>query len=77
VFQRFKVAARYTGGLLGPLGGRVVAPMLPQIWRFAGAALAPLAWLPLYHVAPSRAFGAAGASLLLAVPALRATGRTR
>jgi hypothetical protein len=34
-------------------------------------------WLPLYHVAPSRAFGASGASLLLAVPALRATGRTR
>ncbi|MDN3351386.1 MFS transporter [Actinomadura sp. DC4] len=44
-------------------------------FRFAGAAVAPLAWLPLYHAAPARAFGAAGASLLLAVPALRATGR--
>jgi hypothetical protein len=46
-------------------------------FRFAGAAIAPLAWLPLYHASPSRAFGAAGASLLLAVPALRATARTR
>ena len=69
MWQRFKIAALYSGGLLGPLGGGVVAPMLPQI--------ASLAWLPLYRAAPSRAFGAAGASLLLAVPALRATARTR
>lgn len=44
-------------------------------FRFTGAAVAPLAWLPLYHAGPSHAFGAAGASLLLAVPALWATGR--
>jgi MFS family permease len=42
-------------------------------FRFAGSALAPLAWLPVYHVSPSYAFAAAGASLLLIVPAL---GRT-
>ncbi|GLY82252.1 MFS transporter [Actinoallomurus iriomotensis] len=56
-------------------GNRGGALSAVSAFRFAGAALAPVAWLPLYHAAPSRAFGAAGASLLLAVPALRATGR--
>jgi MFS family permease len=55
-------------------GNRGGALSAVSAFRFAGAAVAPLAWLPLYHAAPSRAFGAAGASLLLAVPALRATG---
>lgn len=58
-------------------GNRGGALSAVSAFRFAGAALAPLAWLPLYHAGPSRAFGVAGASLLLAVPALRATGRTR
>jgi MFS family permease len=58
-------------------GNRGGALSAVSAFRFAGAALAPLAWLPLYHAAPSRAFGAAGAALLLVVPALRATGRTR
>jgi MFS family permease len=57
-------------------GNRGGALSAVSAFRFAGAAVAPLAWLPLYHAAPSRAFGAAGASLLLAVPALRATGRS-
>jgi MFS family permease len=46
-------------------------------FRFAGSALAPLAWLSLYHVSPSYAFTTAGASLLLIVPALRAVGASR
>jgi hypothetical protein len=50
-------------------GNRGGALSAVSAFRFAGAALAPLAWLPLYHV------GAAGASLLVAVPALRATSR--
>ena len=56
-------------------GNRGGALSAVSAFRFAGAALAPVAWLPLYHAAPSHAFGAAGASLLLAVPAIRATGR--
>jgi MFS family permease len=56
-------------------GNRGGALSAVAAFRFAGAAVAPLAWLPLYHAAPSRAFGAAGASLLLAVPALRASER--
>lgn len=39
-------------------------------FRFSGAALAPLVWLPLYNGHPAAAFAAAGASLLLAVPAI-------
>ena len=31
--RRVRAAALYAGGLLGPLGGGVVAPMLPQIGR--------------------------------------------
>lgn len=39
-------------------------------FRFAGAAVAPVIWLPFYDADASRAFLAAGASLLLAVPAM-------
>lgn len=46
-------------------------------FRFAGSALAPLAWLPVYHASPALAFAAAGASLLLIVPALRLVGENK
>jgi MFS family permease len=39
-------------------------------FRFTGAALAPVIWLPIYHSGPSLVFAIAGASVLLAVPAL-------
>ncbi|MBO2463058.1 MFS transporter [Actinomadura violacea] len=46
VLQRIKVGAVYGGALLGPLGGGVVSPMLPEIGRSvhasAGAAAASL-----------------------------------
>lgn len=57
-------------------GNRGGALSAVSAFRFAGAALAPLAWLPLYHSAPTHAFEAAGATLLLVVPALRTIGRT-
>jgi MFS family permease len=41
-------------------------------FRFTGAALAPVAWLPFYRVHPSLAFAVAGASLLVAAVALPA-----
>ncbi len=39
-------------------------------FRFGGAALAPTALMPLYHVAPALSFAVAGASLLVASVAL-------
>ncbi|WP_445181485.1 MFS transporter [Pseudonocardia sp. Cha107L01] len=41
-------------------------------FRFSGAALAPVVWLPFYHVHPAVAFAAAGSSLLVAAVALLA-----
>jgi hypothetical protein len=35
-------------------------------FKFAGAAAAPLLWLPLYHVSPAYGFLAAGAAALAA-----------
>jgi MFS family permease len=58
-------------------GNRGGALSAVAAFRFTGAAIAPLAWLPLYHSAPDRAFGAAGASVLLAVPALLLAGNVR
>jgi MFS family permease len=52
-------------------GNRGGALSAVSAFRFAGAAVAPLVWLPVYHASPSRAFGAAGVSLLLAAPVLR------
>ncbi|MEU8382556.1 MFS transporter [Streptosporangium sp. NPDC048865] len=43
-------------------------------FRFAGAALAPAAWLPLYHGGGVTAFAVAGASVLLALPVLAVVG---
>lgn len=57
-------------------GNRGGALSAVSAFRFAGGALAPLAWLPLYHSAPSHAFDTAGASLLLVVPVLIATAKT-
>lgn len=54
-------------------GNRGGALSSVSAFRFAGSALAPLAWLPVYHASPSYAFAAAGTSLLLIVPALRWT----
>lgn len=39
-------------------------------FRFSGAAIAPVLWLPIYSLAPELAFAAAGATLLLAIPVL-------
>lgn len=44
-------------------------------FRFLGSAIAPAAWLPLYHLNPASAFAAAGGSVLLAVPALALLGK--
>lgn len=44
-------------------------------FRFGGGALAPLAWLPLYAVAPALAFAGAAVTTLLAVPLLAALPR--
>lgn len=43
-------------------------------FRFAGSALAPLAWLSLYHESAAYVFATAGAASLLIVPALHALG---
>lgn len=43
MWRRFKVAALYTGGLLGPLGGGIVAPMLPQVGRSVHASTSAVA----------------------------------
>jgi sugar phosphate permease len=51
-------------------GNRGGALSLVAAFRFTGAALAPLAWLPIYHAVPALAFAVAGSSLLLAVPSL-------
>lgn len=57
-------------------GNRGGALSAVSAFRFAGGALAPLVWLPIYHAAPAHAFEAAGLILLLVVPALQAIGRT-
>jgi hypothetical protein len=46
-------------------------------FRFAGAAVAPVLWLPFYEAGATHAFLAAGASLLLAVPAMALLPRER
>lgn len=55
-------------------GNRGGALSAVSAFRFAGAALAPVIWLPLYHGAPAPAFAAAGASVLLAIPVLAVVG---
>lgn len=50
-------------------GNRGGALSAVSAFRFSGAAIAPLLWLPVYHVSPAAAFAAAGGSLLFAVPA--------
>lgn len=54
------------------LGGAV---SLMGAFKFAGYALAPLAWLPLYGVNPGLTFGCAGAASLLVAWAVRMTAR--
>ena len=44
-------------------------------FRFAGAAIAPLLWLPIYYRGAPIAFVAAGCSVLIAIPALNALPR--
>jgi MFS family permease len=56
-------------------GNRGGALSVVAAFRFAGAAVAPAAWIPLYQANPRLAFAAAGASLLVAVPALAALRR--
>jgi MFS family permease len=51
-------------------GNRGGALSAVSAFRFTGAALAPVVWLPIYHTGPSLVFAVAGASVLLAVPAL-------
>lgn len=51
----------------GNLGG---ALSTVAAFRFSGAALAPLLWLPIYGVSPRLVFALAGGTLLLAIPAL-------
>jgi len=51
-------------------GNRGGALSAISAFRFSGAALGPVIWLPVYAVAPWLAFTASGASMLLAVPAL-------
>ena len=42
-------------------------------FRFLGAAIAPLVWLPIYYGSATIAFVAAGCSVLIAIPALSAS----
>lgn len=58
-------------------GNRGGALSTVAAFRFSGAAIAPLVWLPVYRSAPDAAFGAAGASLLFAAPALMLLGGVR
>ena len=51
-------------------GNRAGAVSVVSAFRFAGSALAPTAWLPVYHNGSAIAFVAAGASQLIAVAAL-------
>jgi len=44
-------------------------------FRFAGAAIAPLLWLPIYERDATLAFVAAGCSVLIAIPALNSLRR--
>jgi MFS family permease len=50
-------------------GNRGGALSAVSTFRFTGAAIAPMVWLPVYHADASLVFVLAGASLLLAVPA--------
>jgi len=43
-------------------------------FRFSGSALAPVAWLPFYHVHPAAAFAAAASALLVTAVALPLLG---
>jgi MFS family permease len=51
-------------------GNRGGALSAVSAFRFSGAAIAPPLWLPLYQAGAALGFAAAGASLLLAVPAM-------
>jgi MFS family permease len=51
-------------------GNRAGAVSVVSAFRFAGSALAPTAWLPVYHNGSVLAFAAAGASQLIAAAAL-------
>ncbi|MEU8797109.1 MFS transporter [Spirillospora sp. NPDC048819] len=44
-------------------------------FRFGGGALAPLIWLPIYHVSAAAAFVASAASLLIVLPVLLSLGK--
>lgn len=55
-------------------GNRGGALSAVAAFRFGGAALAPLFWLPVYHADGPAAFAVAGSSLLLAVPVLLLLG---
>jgi len=46
-------------------------------FKFSGTAVAPLAWLPVYHVSPGLAFLCAGAVVLAIVPLAPASLRVR
>lgn len=53
-------------------GNRAGATSIVSAFKFAGNAVAPLLWLPLYHVGPQAAFVTAGAgSLALGAAVLR------
>jgi MFS family permease len=51
-------------------GNRAGAVSVVSGFRFAGSALAPAAWLPLYHNGSTTAFAVAGSSQLIAAAAL-------
>ena len=51
-------------------GNRGGALSVVAAFRFTGAAVAPLAWLPVYQSDPALAFAFAGASLLIVVPSM-------
>lgn len=55
-------------------GNRAGAVSVVSGFRFAGSALAPAAWLPLYHNSSTAAFVIAGSSQLIAAAALLGLG---
>ena len=69
--------------MLGPFGAGVLSVLIPQVrddlgtttatsvysaFRFAGLALAPVIWLPLFHADPQLPFLVAGVLSLLVCP---------
>jgi len=61
-----------TGAVPANRGGAVSTTLA---FRFGGAALAPLVWLPVFHRTPAAAFAGAGLSTLVAGVALAPLGR--